>query len=86
MHHRELQLALQELAQAELDDAALHQTDATIEERLRSHDRLARLRAHVDQLRALDPNSGADGAARAVRRAAKGVRIFPNSPPQKRRR
>lgn len=80
MNHRELQLALRELAQAELDDATLHQTEASLEERIRSHDRLARLRAHVDQLRALDTTPGAGGAARAVRRA--GVRIFPGSPPK----
>lgn len=83
MHQRELQLALRELAQAELDDAALHQADASLEERIRSHDRLARLRSHVDQLRALDANPG---VARATRRAGAGVRLFPSQPTDKRRR
>lgn len=54
MRDDELRLALEEMANAEADDDALRHADAPDRQRLRSRDRLARIRSHVDDIRILN--------------------------------
>ena len=51
MSYLELERLLRELAQAEIDDEALHKRPSTLGERVQSHDRLTRLRAETARLR-----------------------------------
>ncbi len=67
----EFERLLRELAQAEIDDENLHTRPSSLEERVRSHDRLSHLRAEAARLREhkTTVNPG--------RRRDKGVRLFP---------